>query len=396
MKMLLRCIVVLCMVGIAGCNSDEEPKMEYGRVVGESGGKSLNGTGAFANIVRSLGHTVHRKTRITPRLDRYDTIIWFPRAYHHPRLEPAVWMENWLGRHSDRTLIYVARGYQSDREYWQRLIEKSDSENEERARRYLAEAILEHRDGQFNHALFFDDDNDASGRWFSRMEAADNARLDGDEIDGPWTDGGDSDSMNLEARTRLEMPDSLNDYELTESEGVEYDSFQQMDLETRPLLSIDGEPFAFEIRTDDSESRIIVISNASFLLNFPLVNPQHRQLALSVARECDGDVVFLETEIYGAQISNRDDSSTSAWAWIAHAPMIYIVPHLMFWGLLFCFANFPVFGNPRRVRFSAEKKFRHHIDACGRLLKQVGGKKRRSWAIDKIENQRKNQTREHG
>ena len=114
---------------------------------------------------------------------------------------------------------------------------------------------------------------------------------------------------------------------------------------------------------------MIFISNGSFLLNYGLVNQENRKLASNLIDECSyGSVLFLESGPDPITVTESDAPPThNQWAWLNTAPLKYIVPQFFFWGVVFCFVYYPIFGRPR----STAKRipdFRRHIDAFGRLL----------------------------
>jgi len=143
--------------------------------------------------------------------------------------------------------------------------------------------------------------------------------------------------------------------------------------ESVPLLVADGEEFAFKLTKswdDYSEGKIIVVSNGSFLVNYSLVDRGSRKLAGNLIDLCDpnGDVMFLESGRGGIKVSDTDTSNHNRWSWISQAPLCYIIPHFLMWGILFCFAFFPIFGRPRVVKRKSTSTFRNHVNALGKMM----------------------------
>ena len=108
------------------------------------------------------------------------------------------------------------------------------------------------------------------------------------------------------------------------------------------LLEANGQPFVYSLsRTQWNGGKIYIVNNASFLVNLQLVNHENRKLAEVVAYETVHREPILFIENYGRlPISNTDADNANRWSWITKAPLRYIVPHLLFWSMLFCFVYF--------------------------------------------------------
>ena len=120
---------------------------------------------------------------------------------------------------------------------------------------------------------------------------------------------------------------------------------------------------------------MIVVANASFLLNFSLVDPDKEILADCLLDELQAggeEVLFLESGPQPIAVSDSDYENHNSWAWIAEAPLRYIVPHFLLWGMLFCFVFFPVFGRPRRTAKANNSSFQNHIKAMAKQLERSG------------------------
>jgi hypothetical protein len=154
-----------------------------------------------------------------------------------------------------------------------------------------------------------------------------------EKLSGPLADQLELTQFTLESGTILMPPKRLAEPE------------QQL------LLKADGHPFVFSLQRPNCNGQVIVVENGSFLLNFGLTKPAHRKLANRLINMCDlaGAVVFLESGPAELRIQERADAH-QPWAWISRPPLRYIVPHLLFWGVLFCFVLFPIFGRPKRFQ----------------------------------------------
>ena len=144
------------------------------------------------------------------------------------------------------------------------------------------------------------------------------------------------------------------------------------------LLSVDEKPFVTRLRAPEwPGSQVILISNGSFLLNFPLVNSEHRKLAGRLVSQCQqGLCVFLETGPGGPRIDNREsrEPGLTGFEVLTVWPISPIVIHLVALGLLACFLMFPIFGNPRTLAEEDASDFGEHVQALGDLLYRVNDK----------------------
>src|SRR4029453_17248202 len=65
-----------------------------------------------------------------------------------------------------------------------------------------------------------------------------------------------------------------------------------------PLLTSEGDTLAFRVENNQpsgwGDAQVIVVANGSWLLNYPLVNHEHRKVAARLVNECGsaGKVAF--------------------------------------------------------------------------------------------------------
>ena len=366
----------------AGCGRSEKLVTEYGKVAGDLGGTSVNGTGVLLEMFRDRGSAVKRFRKISPQLEKYDTVVWFPDETDYPQIEVTEALEDWLRSGYYRTLIYVGRDFDAELDYLQQAIQSPTVKNREEMLRRLAEAKLRQDQRRSEYLV---DRETKSCRWFEHQPLT---RRKANQVTGQWAENVNNKLTNIEFATVLGPPQKLLDESWNE---------------VQPLVTTDGIDFAYSIgEAEDSqanghqinENKIIIVSNGSFLLNYGLVNHEHRKLASAMIDECQfqSNVVFLESGPGGISVSDKDSTSNNAWAWISEPPLRYIVPHFLLWGLLFCFAYFPIFGRPRRrlptrsnssenptpftstisqADINPANTFRSHIVAMGKLLQRT-------------------------
>ena len=143
------------------------------------------------------------------------------------------------------------------------------------------------------------------------------------------------------------------------------------------MLEVDERPFAFrfyeELAEEDPNwypaNKLVFVTNAGFLTNYGLIEAGNRQLASNLVDQIEpnSDVLFLESDEYGIEISESDYDAHNNWAWITKKPLSYMVPHFLAWGVLFCFVFYPIFGRPKRTTNTRDRSFGDHVGAIGRL-----------------------------
>jgi hypothetical protein len=366
LRFCLLLVGLLCLASTAGCDRRTKLNTEYGKINGSKGSDSLNGVSILAKMFEERGLKVKRRTRISPRINRYDTIVWFPDDYSCPSEEAVEALNTWLDDDSRRTLIYVGRDYDAQTDYMNAVKASAPVEEKEELLRQIAEG------------KYAQDDNDAGGMfpWF-----------DQDLTTCEWFEQEKVQRRKAETVTNYRDPTSKE----SELANVELSTVLVPNLDgdwnAREWLDADGNDFA-TILTNDThvfDGKIYVISNGSTLLNYSLINPDHRELATELIDDCNAysDVVFLESGPRGIEVSDSDTINHNSWAWISQPPLRYIVPHFLLWGILFCFVYFPIFGRPKRIRRKSTSSFRSHVNAMGKLLARNANQQA---AINKIQN----------
>jgi len=331
----------------------EKPVIEtgYGRRSRSNYASSVNGTLVFQNLLEQRGIKVDHSKKLSPRIDRYDNIVWFNDDFNAPDQEAIDRLEQWLSEGFDRRLIYVGRDYDAAVAYWEIMLASASEEQKIELQRMLAQELTRHEMQRNAESRRMDCD------WFE-IEVR-NERKPA-RIIGKLCDGIDVDQVDLRLGSRLVPKLSTGGFGSNEP-------ISDRDIY---LLKTDDVPFVFSFwRYEWNGGTIVVVTNGSFLLNLPLTNEANRQLADALTDNfiTDQRVLFLENR-GPIEISNTDSSGHTQWGWITEPPLRQIVPHLLFWCLVFCFVCFPIFGRPRRMEKPATTHFRDHIVALGQLL----------------------------
>lgn len=376
-----RLVSILCamvaMIGllVTGCRTQPlVPSSGYGRISGTGYADSLNGTRVFRNMLVDSGFAVKKIDKLTPRLSRFQHAVWFVADRRAPSEEAVERLEQWLREGYSRTLVVVGRDFDADLLYWQDLLGQTSDPAARDFYRYRLALAKARQDQERTRPV--DDtltlstaptptpapapaatpagttvDNSALRCDWYHLETTSEFR--GEHFRGPVSEIADMDQTAIYCRQWLAPNATAYDFQ--------------------PLLMVDGVPFVYSLSLPEWDGgRVIVIANGSFLLNYSLTNPEHRVLAQSLIDDLTlwGEVAFLES---GGEVTIRENDYEmhNQWAWIAKPPLLYIVPHLLLWGVIFSFVIFPIFGRPRRLPRKPTTRFRDHVEALGKLLKKT-------------------------
>lgn len=341
---------------LTGCQvaDGQKIKTDYGRVSGSNYRTSVNGTKVLANMLEALGKNVDKTSRLSPRIDRYDTIIFFSQDRSPPTQETIDRIDTWLSENYFRTFIYVGRDFDAEVEYWRAILEQSDVTGKSHARRRLARAMA--TQDQARHGM--QPSSIMIGSVFNPLEtecewyiAESHSHQNATSLNGPLAVGVEEAQSDISYHTLL-------------APNPKYPGSAET------LLTSDGHVFAFSLQRHEwNESRIIIVSNGSFLLNYSLINIENRVLTNNLFQQLPyaQDILLLESGSDVA-ISESEYENHNRWSWITKPPLKYIVPQFLFWGILFCFVFFPIFGRPRHTANLSTTNFKQHISAMGRLL----------------------------
>lgn len=343
---------ILCL---AGCGEELDARYGVRR------GQSVNGTGVLYELLRRRGHYVTTRHFLSPSVKRRaDCMFWFPQEYGVPPEENRKWLEEWLREEEGRVLVFVARDYDAESEYW-KVIQKTA----------LPEKLKEYKRRQQEAESFFD--NELLGQpdrtacpWFVQRKRE---RPPRQPLPGETLSGSPRLVESVDAK-KLEIPVNL---------GLE------PAFEAEPLLIMDDEVLmtrqSFHADTG-GESHLIVVVNGSFLLNYPLVHREHRKLAAAVLDEVESlaaedsmQVVFLESWMgEWLTVSETDEAGgmQMSWDFFAVAPLSYIFLQLALVGIVFAFSRWPIFGRPQQEESEGLTDFGRHVEALGELLELSG------------------------
>ncbi|MEC8161125.1 MAG: DUF4350 domain-containing protein, partial [Planctomycetota bacterium] len=359
---LLALLLVLSVEGTGVMGQDRLP-VRYGQRGGQ-GRVSLNGTSAFARLLQEYDLDVQSASRLTPRIDRYDVLFWFPDSDREDYAEEQERLEAWLRSGTDRRLIIVGRHYDATIDYLTQIGQSQDSEQGLDYRRRLAEAVsVSHLESLKQQETYFDG-------W---VEWTPGSRRRSSQLGGPWATG--LENANLTTSRYPNIP-SAEDQKSHPTRSYEV------------KLEADGEPFAVAIQDSLwNGGEVIVISNGSFILNYGLTDERNRQVVANMLDDLDFEdyfwgALFLESDEAGLPVMQREESGQKTmWDWMTEWPFSFFIPHFLVLGILIYFVFYPIFGRPKNLALPSSTDFGQHVEALGELMEKT---RDRAYAIQHI------------
>jgi len=345
---------------LAGCGQAKVIDETYGRQRGTAGKASVSGTAVFAGMFEAAGHRVVTASRLSPKLEPMDVIVWAPDDFRPPSEEVFTYLDNWLDAAPERTLIYIGRDFDAASTYWEEILPTAPPDQVLEITSRLAMRQSDYDTAREMIPTEFD------GPWFSL--GRDGPPRQVFTLRGPLSAEIDASQSRIELRGRFCLPRSPDEDNLqTGSLGL---------AEAEPLLESEAGLLVGRVcRPNWDGSQVMVIANGSFLLNLPLVNHQHRKLAgrlIGLCGRAGQRVVFLESGPGGVRISDRELEVHHVVRAFTQWPINCILMHLTMLGIVYCIFAFPIFGRPRELASDSPSDFGKHIDALGGLLKRTG------------------------
>lgn len=395
-------LALLC--AFVGC-VPSDVSSTYGERRGSDGGPSVNGTAVLAGMFEEAGHRVSTWRRLSPKLEECQTIVWFPDDFEPPTVEQRDFLEWWLFNETGRTVVYVGRDFDATPAYWKQILPSAPPEQKMEVMRREATARASH-DAARNRMPTAD-----LAEWFTVYRDEPYRKVD--SLEGPWSENVDASKIDIELAGRLELPSESD----TDTWVDRADNYWDGRPVFTPLLGSGNDTIAYSINCDEwDDSEIIVINNGSFLLNFPLVNHEHRKLAGHLVSTCgEGRVVFLESGWGGPTVYDEEPGTNIPTGFEVFTvwPLGYIVMHLTVLGILCCIAIYPIFGRPKTAPASASSQitfasdvsdsedaamvvradFGKHIEALGELLELTED---RQYARDRVSYYHQHVSRDSG
>jgi hypothetical protein len=306
-------------------------------------------------MFQEAGYSVGTARRLSPALERADVIVWAPDDFQPPRSEVQQFLEEWLWDREGRTLVYIGRDFDAAVLYWEMMAVSPPADQALEVRQRLASKRSQHAAAR----LKMPEEEDA--QWFISRRRGQRRTVQ--SLRGPWSQDIDTSKAQIELEGHLALPADSTDGQEPESASA------------AALLESDGVVLVSRFRRPVwGDSQILVVTNGSFLLNLPLVNPEHRKLAGRLIDQCGpaGRVVFLESGPGGPGISLGDAEQYPLLAAFTVWPVGGILLHLILVGIVFCLSVFPIFGRARELAKEDCSDFGSHVRAVGQLLERTG------------------------
>lgn len=340
----LTCLVCwLAFAGLwAGCLPTDQASWKYGSCTGAAGNLAT-GTSLFADEFARAGYRVKTARTLGRVIEHSQVVVWFPDRLAPPSDAACTFFDSWLASRPGRTLIYVGRDFDARSAYWRRLSGEAPTANKLAIRQRLAQSKATWARRQASQPAT------ASCRWFTidRTQPA----IEIQQAGGPLATALGSSAPHL-----LELHDRVN--------------VTRPDAQVRLLLHVDQQPLIAEYRMPNwQQSRLLIVTNSSPLLNLGMTYASHQQLAGQLVALCGTPdrCVFLT--------SGARDPALAEEAQTHHLVQIFRTPpfsgmlmHLSLMGLIYCFAVYPIFGRPRTIDAPDQSDFGRHVEALGRLL----------------------------
>ena len=397
------CLLLICFVGCGIDNIDDDG---FGKIRSTSGYGAVDGISGFVHLLKSRGLNVRQSGRISPQIERYDTIIWAPNRDLPPSAAAIERLERWIqDGYSDRRVVFIGPGFRGRKLLDKKQIELSDDETVERAVRRYQEKLIH---GKFQPGVnfWFGSGDGKTCDWYELTEIQSTPIK---KVSGPWAVGRSADDLELysgkydfkipaDLKPSSDSPTNANDIDIDNGEvnnDYGYENEGYYDDRAEVLLTGDGHNLVYRIPPkfnyykyyDNNENEnigVFVVANGSFLQNYGLVNPGNQRLANKVADVCSGDVLVLQSGPQPIKVTESLSPEKNGWEWLGKRPLRDIVPFFLLLATFTFFVVFPIHGRPKRIRLHPKKTFADHVRATGQLLKASRG---RDWAKQIIQKQ---------
>jgi hypothetical protein len=394
-------LVTVFIFSVAGCGEFESIDDGFGKIRSSSGYGSLDGISGFVHLLEQRGAKVRTSGRISPKINRYDTIIWAPDRDYPPHKSAIDRLEQWATQgDGDRVVIFVGPGFRARQWMEKKQVEIADDADFEKSLRRFSERLIQSRWDNFYGA-----GDGESCQWFEMRQIPDR-RIE--QASGPWSQGLATDELELYSGFyEFKIPQRLTSGSVVKqgSGGLAESPDLGYETESRPLVTTllygDEYPLLYRITPaadsdgywDDSlnssgsvgrwesDAGIYILPNGCFVQNFGLIAEGNQQLAGRLADLCGSQVLVLESGPGPIEVTDSIVPQSNGWAWLGQRPMRDIAPFFLLLATVAFFVIFPIHGRPKRIRLRPEKTFAHHIGATGELLKSSNA---RQWADEAI------------
>lgn len=407
--------VILVAVIVSGCDLENGEDDGFGKIRSDSGYATVDGISGFVHLLKQRGFSVRTATRISPLIERYNTILWSPDREMPPTEKAIDRLEQWVNGGSEpRALIFIGPGFRGRQWLDKKQLEMASDEMLEKSIRRYSEKLI---GGRYQRRYFWGQASGERCRWYELASIDDRPIR---RLEGPWSEGlADGTTEVYSGTYEFRIPAALNP-----SASSAGQSLPSSDRRAEVLLTGDGLHLVYRIPAegrsvnsfgdefeggfaeayggeyggeygdeyggvadaddvsgDDDVSGIYVVANGSFVQNFGLIGLGNQRLANRLAGVCGNEVLVLQSGPGAIEVTRSLAPEKNGWAWLGQRPLREIVPFFLLLATVTFFVAFPIHGRPKRIRLRREKTFADHVRATGRLLKSTKGEQ---WAQDAI------------
>ncbi len=380
-----------CLVLTVGCA--RELDVSYGR----SGSASINGTKAFAELLKGRGHQVRSAFRLTDGLSTWaDAIVRVAPYAGGIELEEADWYEQWLSAGARRTLVFIARDEEQAVAYWRAVQAQipADADDGLRARVQDKLTAAEKRSGSWMVPRVREAAD--KGDWFGvegvpvgpiappipfRAKSGGPPTRPASPPLVPRKPAGTPAAKAVPTTPAANSPPTDPHPVAKTLDGLWAQWIDDPKAAAIPmrwpliaegeedeLLTGDDKPLVITWRLFNG-SNVVVVANGSFVLNGGLLNRARRSLTIELADQVGLQprrVAFVE----GNSLSGEDNPSV--FALLQVDPFGWVFSHLALLGLAAALAAAPILGRPRRDAPSRAERPAAHPEALGVLMRRAG------------------------
>ncbi len=296
--------------------------------------------------------------RLSPKVaKKADIIVWAHDGFEPPTEKQRKFFEQWLTDKPDAQLVYIGRDYDAASEYWrdaQQMATPTDQALIAR-QRAIADGRWYGERGAIADTKF--------GHWFTIRNGP--KRVSSAAMSGPWAEGLSADALQLPMESQLAIPLPADFAGVTDADT---------ELEFTSLLADGKDQWVFSVEKPDwNGGRILVVSNGSFLLNYPLVYQERRVLADRLVSETSfggKEVLFLQSDGEGPNVLETDDNEEGKQmlVFLKVWPLNIIAAHMIFLAVFYCLAQSLIFGRPGSLPAEPAADFSRHVTALGNML----------------------------
>lgn len=417
----------------AGCGGWSSDTHAYGSVTSPDANRSLNGLGLHRKLWELQGAKCSTPSLLSPKLEQADVIVLVGQSYEPPGIEARRWLERWLARGDQRTLLYFGRDFNADILYRQQTLDGLVGEQRQRAEELLALRQVDElraRWQQLPRVAFCDwfyvdtqratqDYQKFHSNWPDTGHFAD--ALATDALEGRWPVGvalqpPDSklwrhklalqiQQLPADASSNAQPPDRHSSSPQTGRDSQrpqrpqrpqrrshwrpdEFgDSSQWLEavqepLESEVLLSAEnGPPLIFRLAANESQNgrlgtgQIVIVANGFPLLNGSLVTPLGAELGQRLIDICGPAerVALLAFDRSGLLISATEETGLSGAGleMLTVWPLSAITMPAALLGIIACAALWPILGRPQPLAKRSVSDLGLHVEAIGRLMSET-------------------------